>query len=202
MNDPNKYLSSAGRTIICDGGEGGDGEGEGDGEPSLKDIKESIDGATDRMDDIHDTVKSVEDTQENLQEKVNSNEEAIAELREKFSEEGEGEGSEADGGDGEGEEGESEKGDSLTAEDVREIVQEETASIEEATEDASEKAVAKAFGLDPDELPEDEEERVEVLRKAKHETSRPNEDGDTNPVGKRSESGEVVMDEEAIELDL
>ena len=200
-NDPNQYLSSAGRVIVTDGGEeaedetgSGDGDGAGE-EPTLKDIADSIDNATDRMDDIHDTVKSVENTQEDLRDRVDSHEEAIGELREKVA----GAEMEKPEEDPEDDPDEGSQKEYATPEEVESIVDER---MESAVESGAEKAVAKMAGLDPDDLPDDEEERVKVIRKATVETESPSEDDEgLTDVHKRDEtSGEVLMSEDAIEL--
>lgn len=201
----NKYLGPGGRVLITDGGEdGGDGDGgdggdgEGGDEPTLGDIAQSIDKATDRMDDIHESVKSVEDTQEALQEKVNSNETAIEELQESIKNE------EPEAGEGEGDAllpGRGPEG--VTEEKVEQMVEEATSDLATAedVEQASEKALLKFVGIEPDDLPEDEEEREEVIRKAVHETQSPGtEEGQpASEVAKRDgSSGEVVLDEDAL----
>lgn len=207
MQDPNKYRHGSG-ILIADGGEaeGGDGEGgdpdgEGD-EPTLKEVKESIDNATDRMEDIHETVKSVESTQDDLTDRVSTLETDVETLKE---------GEEPGSSEGEGEGGEPEEPEGVTEEEVEEMVEEATEDlatpedVEAAVEGGSEKALAKFVGLDPDELPEDDEEKEEVIRKAVHEAGSDTAgDADESTVAKSEvadrdeKTGEVVLSTDAV----
>jgi len=193
------YTTNDGRILIADGGEEEGGGSEGEDEPTLTEVKESIDSATDRMEDIHETVKSVESTQETFEERLDAHEEDIQTFKETL-DTGEG-----DEGDPEGDEGDPEGPSGLAEERAREIVSEEmderltdVATVDDI-EQSQEKFLAKFAGLNPDDLPEDEDERTEVLRKAVHETERPNGGSSTvesEEVAKRDEeTGEVMFSE-------
>jgi len=212
MEDPNKYSHGAG-ILIADGGEpaGGedpDGEGEGsEDEPTLKEVKESIDNATDRMEDIHETAKSNAETLEEYGETLEDHGEAISTLKEAVDLDGEGGGASASGaGAGESESPELPDG-AATMDDVEEAIAEATDDL--ATPDdieaSQEKFLAKFGGLDPDELPEEEEERQDVIRKAVHEAGADTAgDADESAVAKSEvadrdkDTGEVLLSTEAV----
>lgn len=186
-------------TTVKSMGDEGDPDGDGSDEPTLKDIANSIEETTESVKSVQDTVESVKNTQENLDTRIETLENEVESLKSEEPNDGGDDSGEGDGGDG-GDGSSKSDADQLTAEEVREIVQEETASAEEVAESASEKAVAKAFDIDPDDLPDDPEERAEVIRKAKVETSRHDQGEKNNPVGKRSESGEVTMDPDSFDM--
>lgn len=114
---------------------------------------------------VEDMVKSIKSTVEDNNEDLNTVQEKQADLDERVTaleeEVGKSEESEADA-DAEGEDTEEEK--DAEESGISEAELEE--ALAEATEEGAEKAVAKMLGVDPEDLPEDADERQEVVRKS------------------------------------
>lgn len=127
--------------------EGEQPEGESE-EPTLKEIQDTVEST-------HETVTSVKDTQEDLESRLSEVEDEVFEKEDD-------------------EEPEGEATDEVDPDEVKEEAAEAAseAAEEKATEaatEAAEEAVKSLFGVD--ELPDDEDERQEVMRKAVHEES-------------------------------
>jgi hypothetical protein len=165
MTDPEDNPENEGNEQEAKDGEGGEQPDEGgEDQPTLKEIQ--------------DTVESTNESVESMQEKQADHAERLESLESEVFEKDEGTEGEGDGE----QEGESEKDQpEVDADEVAEQAAEEASEkATEAATEAAEEQVKSLLGLDEDEdLPEDPQERQEVVRKHLHES--PEDDGLGSP---------------------
>ena len=147
--------------------EDGEGAEAGEANEALESIKSTVEENNTLAKEAREDLNDLQKSHESLEDRVDSLEsdlEAVKSTEDGGTEDGEGEEAEEANKDEDGD------GESVTEEDLeeaKEALKDEVAGeVEDAAENAAEKAVKSVLGLGEDEdLPEDEDERRDVIRK-------------------------------------